>query len=136
MAFYSAVAALIPLLVLAAILELQPVIRRIEAARRDPPTRPSLWLVGWIGVGVLSFFASSVLAEVIALDALLHGPPGEIGRETTQIALVSATALLLQGSVIPFVTMFDEAVGRWVRWVFLALWGLGFTAALLVIAID
>src|SRR5215207_9769279 len=106
-AFYSAIASLIPVLVLTAVLEIQAFGRRY--ALGDMPT-PLLLLAF---VAVIAFFANCIAAEVIALHALLYGPPGEEGRDVAQLALVIGTAILLPGPLIPFFIAIEEQVGRW-----------------------
>jgi hypothetical protein len=119
MAFYSVVATLFPVLALAGIVEVQAWARQMDADEYASPAMMWLFLIS-----VLSFLAASVLGEVIALHALLYGPPGQEGREWVQVALVVAASQVFNGALVLPIYAIYRRLGRWVLWSWGVLWSI------------
>jgi hypothetical protein len=92
--FYEASAQILPVLALAAIVELIGRVRSIE----ELPLDVLLNLLS----ATLAFFLFVILGEISALSVLLAGRPCEWAEDATEIALVGATAMFVLNTLRPF----------------------------------
>jgi hypothetical protein len=85
--FYQAVAGLLPVLVLAAVVEYNLPGRRID----QQPTG-----VIWATLAsYLLFFASAITAEVLALHVLKSGSASEAAEDVIEVALIAGVGVLV-----------------------------------------
>ncbi len=110
MDFYQAVAGLIPILVLAVVLEM-PRDRATVAAFGGPT---SALLV----VGLLLFFATSITTEVLTLTVLKNGGASPAMEDAVEVGLVGVTATFVGTVSQPMLA----AIGR--PWLHLTVWGM------------
>lgn len=100
-AFYSAVAALIPLLFIAAIIEQQ----RFYLRLREPHFTRTL--VALFVFSLLAFCLSAIYGEALALRALLRGPDkGSLTAVETSLTVMAA--FLILGIAVPILATLEE----------------------------
>ncbi len=98
--FYQAVAGLLPVLVLAGIVEFNVRARRID----EQPT----WLI-WASLSsYLVFFASAITAEVLALHVLKRGSASEAAEDLIEIALIASVGVLIWDSLTSYIAALEE----------------------------
>lgn len=131
--FYAAVASLIPILVLAGVVEFQGLTREIRNFSQDLSVRMTLIASLVASLTVLTFFAVSILGEVLALRALLYGPPSEETRAWIFVALVVGTGLLVSGTLVPLTVALQLKLGSWVLLVWFVLLSLCLAVATLAV---
>lgn len=109
--FYQAVASLLPVLVLAAV---------IEFGRLRRPERPRALFL-WLSLfNYLLFFAIAIAGETLALTVLRRGEAFEAADQTIEVALVASVFLLMLPALVDQGMALAEATGSK-----LLLWALG-----------
>ncbi len=108
MAFYEASAQILPVLVLAGIVELYG--RASTSAFRE--LRPTD--LAFVLAMTLAFFAIAAAGEAAALSVLLRGRPSELAEATVESALVISSGLLVLGALRPFFRALDPQGHGWV----------------------
>jgi hypothetical protein len=86
-------------------------------------------------VGAASFLGACIAGETVALHALLHGPPGEEGREWVEVALVVGTGLLFNSTMLRLMQAFDERLSNRARRAWLATYNTGYLIALILVVL-
>ena len=129
-AFYSAVAGLIPVLGLVAAIEVQGIAKRL-----DDESDKARWADFAIYIALVAlFFLAAALAEIEALEALLHGADDESEERVTG-ALVLLTFILTLGPLFPAFRALEKRAGRKAPVYAVVTWGVVALGTLLIVTL-
>jgi hypothetical protein len=126
--YYQAIASLLPVLVLAGVVEFAARIRRLELQSTGGVwTSLVLYLV---------FFAAAITGETLALNAVAHGSASEIEEDLIDAALIFSVAILIAGGLIEHVDVLEERTQLPIWPVFVAGWAVMVIGANLAVALT